>query len=138
MIKIFMAVLLSSMVFITGCANTTNTVLDADQSQVQLRSIQTRSFDTQDKKKTMRAVIATLQDLGFVLDKADEMLGTVSGTKMKGYTIKMTVSVRSRGEKMMVRANAQYGQKPITDPIPYQDFFNSLSKAMFLQANSVD
>jgi len=133
-----MLCVLGSLLIVGGCANTNNRVLDSDESQVQLRSIQTRSFDTDDKKKTMRAVIATLQDLGFVLDKADEELGAISGTKMKGYTIKMTVSVRPRGEITMVRANAQYGIQPITDPLPYQDFFDSLSKAMFLQANSVD
>src|SRR5210317_706387 len=43
-------------------------------SQVELRSIQTRAFETDDRVQTLRTVIATLQDLGFVIDKADETL----------------------------------------------------------------
>ena len=39
-------------------------------SQLRLRQIQTRYFDTSDKQRTVEAVIATLQDLGFVIDKA--------------------------------------------------------------------
>lgn len=124
---------------LVGCASTNQRVLDSDQSQVQLRSIQTRAFDTADKSKAIRAVIATLQDLGFVLDKADEDLGTVSGTKLKGYELRMTVSVRpGNAGKVLVRASGQYNLQPITDPIPYQDFFAALEKALFLQAQAVD
>ncbi len=54
-----------------------------DTSQVQLRSIQSRAFDTTDKEKTMRAIIATLQDLGFMLDRADYTLGVVAASKAR-------------------------------------------------------
>ena len=104
-----------------------------------MRSIQTRAFDTTDKNLTLRTVIATMQDLGFVVDKADETLGLVSGTKLSGYQLKMTVTVRLRGQKqLLVRANAQYNRAAIEDPTPYQDFFNALEKAMFLTAHNVD
>jgi len=83
--------------------------------------------------------MATMQDLGFVLDKADATLGSVSGTKLNGYKLRMTVTVRARGKKQtLVRANAQYGIHPVEDPIPYQQFFTSLEKAMFLTAHQVD
>ena len=83
-------------------------LLKAQTSQVNLRNIQTRAFDTTEKNQTLRTVIATMQDLGFVVDKADETLGLVSGTKLSGYQIKMTVTVRPRGQKqLLVRANAQ-------------------------------
>lgn len=123
----------------SGCQTTQQAVLDSDQSQVQLRQIQSRAFDTRDQPKTLRTVIATLQDLGFVIDKADAELGTVSATKLDGYQLRMTVSVRLKGEtQSMVRANAQYGLEPVTDPVPYQRFFASLEKAMFLTAQAVD
>lgn len=84
-------------------------------------------------------MIATLQDLNFVIDKADLSLGTVSATKLDGYALRMTVSVRGRGEgQMVVRANAQLNTNPITDPAPYQAFFMALERAMFLAAHSVD
>lgn len=124
---------------VIGCATTQQRLLDSDTSQVQLRSIQTRAFDTTDKEKTLRTVMATLQDLGFVIDKADSTLGTVSATKLKHYALRMTVTVRPRGEtQMLVRANAQYNVQPVTDPEPYQQFFISLEKAMFLTAHQAD
>ncbi len=126
-------------VFLAGCATTQQRLLDSESSQVQLRSIQTRAFDTTDKEKTLRTVMATLQDLGFVLDKADATLGTVSATKLKGYALRMTVTIRPRGTtQLLVRANAQYNVQPVTDPEPYQQFFAALEKAMFLTAHQAD
>ena len=82
---------------------------------------------------------ATLQDLGFVIDKASLDLGSVTGTKLKGYTVRMTVNVMPRGKNQMtVRAGAQYNVTPIEDPVIYQDFFNALSKSLFLQAHLED
>lgn len=119
--------------------NSKDQVLATSKSQVELRSIQTRAFDTTDKSTTLRTVMATMQDLGFVLDKADDVLGTVSGTKLDGYALRMTVSVRPRDAKqMMVRANAQYNIQPVEDPAPYQQFFVALEKSMFLTAHNVD
>jgi hypothetical protein len=84
----------------------------------------------------MRGVISTLQDLSFVLERADMMLGTVSGTKFQqGLSIRMTVSVRQKGTtQMVVRANGQLNIQPIEDPKAYQDFFSSLEKSLFLTA----
>ena len=124
---------------IAGCATTQQQLLDSDSSQLRLRSIQTRAFDTTDKEKTLRAVIATLQDLGFLIDKADATLGTVTATKLDRYALRMTVTVRPRGEtQLLVRANAQYETTPVDDPEPYQHFFSALQKAMFLAAHEVD
>lgn len=122
-----------------GCTNAAQDKILAGGSQTQLRSIQTRAFDTADQTMMLRAVIATLQDLGFVIDKVDSDLGTITGTKLAGYRIRMTVTVRPRGEtQLLVRANAQYNQEPIEDPLPYQDFFVALEKALFLTAQNVD
>ena len=124
----------------SGCATSKEQVLKADQSQVQLRSIQTRAFDTSDKEKTMRTIISTLQDLDFVIDRADLDLGSITASKFTANTLlKMTVTVRPRSEtQLLVRTNAQYGIKAIEDPEPYQDFFTSLEKAIFLTAHQVD
>jgi hypothetical protein len=108
-------------------------------SAVELRSFQTRVFDTTDKHKMMRTIIAVLQDLGFIIDKTDEDLGMVTGTKLSGYQIRMTVIVQPRGEKQLsVRASAIYNNKPIEDPMPYQDFFVALEKGIFLTAQKID
>jgi len=130
---------ITAMIFISGCATTQQRLLDSDSSQVQIRSIQSRAFDTTAREKTLRTVIATLQDLGFVIDEADLMLGTVTATKLNRYALRITVSIRPRGEtQTLVRANCQYEDKPVYDPSPYQQFFTSLGKAMFLAAHQVD
>ena len=76
----FYCVFLGLFLFFSGCATTQERLLDSDSSQVQLRSIQSRTFDTTDKEKTLRTIMATLQDLGFVIDQADSLLGTVTAT----------------------------------------------------------
>ena len=125
---------------VPACADTNRRVLDAgDETQLQKRSYQSRSFDTGDKEAVLRAVIATMQDLGFVIDRADLALGTVSGTRMDYDEVRMTVSAHPRGDnQMLVRANAQYNLRPIEDPAQYQNFFNSLGKSLFLSANAVE
>ena len=133
------SILIFLLLFLSGCATTQQRLLDSDSSQVQLRSIQTRAFDTTEKEKTLRTVMATLQDLGFVIDQADSMLGTVTATKLNRYALRITVSIRPRGEtQLLVRANCQYEDRPVNDPEPYQQFFTSLEKAMFLAAHQVD
>lgn len=138
--KVIMLFAALMVVTLLGCQTTSsNQLLKTKQSQVQLRNIQTRAFDTTDKNKTLRTVIATLQDLGFVVDKADELLGSVSATKLDGYQLRMTVTVRPKSEtQLLVRANAQYNLTAVDEPEIYQDFFTSLGKSMFLTAHNVD
>ena len=123
----------------SGCASSKRHVLATSESQVKLRSMQSRTFDTTDKTRTLRTAMATLQDLGFVIDKADNVLGSVSATKLDRYAVRITISVRPHGDtQMLVRANAQYNLKAIEDPEPYQQFFAAFEKAMFLTAHNVE
>lgn len=124
---------------LAGCATSQSQLLATDKSQLALRSIQTRAFETSDKQSTMRSVISTLQDLDFVIDKADLTLGTVTATKLNFYQLRITVTVRPRGKNsMLVRANLENNQRAVTDPIHYQNFFVALEKSMFLTAQNVD
>ena len=112
--------------------------LELIESQLKIRSMQTRAFDTSNENKTLRAIIATLQDFGFVIKKADEALGTITARRIDKYSLRLTVTVRSRGAtQVLVRMNAYYGQ-PVRDPIIFQNFFISLAKSMFLTANPID
>lgn len=141
--KLTMITITGAALALSACQNATNDskshIMGTETSQVAIRQIQTRAFDTTDEKKTLRTIIATLQDLGFVIDKADEDLGSVSGTKLNGYMLRMTVTVKSHGKKQTaIRANAQYNVTAVEDPEPYQQFFTALEKAMFLTAYDVD
>lgn len=122
----------------TACATPNQHVLDSgSETQLQRRSYQSRIFDTSDKEKVLRATISTLQDLGFVIERADLTLGSVSGTKMDRHLVRVTVSVRPRGkEQMIVRANAQFNVTPVEDPKQYQNFFSSLERSLFLTAHA--
>jgi hypothetical protein len=122
---------------LSGC-NSAPKVNEAEVS-LKLRSIQTRSYDTTNANNALRVAMATLQDLGFVIDNADADLGTVSATKLDNAATKMTITVRMRGKtQILVRANAQYRLHAVDDPIFYQQFFTAYSKSMFLEAHEVD
>ena len=122
---------------LAGCASTPKATDGA--VTLKLRAIQTRAYETTDINKTIRTAMATMQDLGFVIDTADAELGSVTASKLDKYVIKMTVTARKRGEsQLLVRANAQYNVTPVEDGNFYQQFFAALSKAMFLDAQEID
>lgn len=128
---------LSALPLLGGCASTPKATDGA--VALKLRAIQTRAFETTDLNKTIRTAMATLQDLGFVIDTADAELGSVTASKLDKYVIKMTVTARRRGEtQLLVRANAQYNVTPVEDANFYQQFFAAFSKAMFLEAQEID
>ena len=127
-----------------GCAPSTEQLLAMSRTQTELRSIQSRVFDTTDRETTLRAAVATLQDLGFVIDNASLPLGSVSGTKLarvRGVPsqVRMTVTVRPRSaSQLLVRANAQRDLDEVSAPEPYQLFFAALARAMFLEGQQVE
>ncbi len=136
---VLLSLIISLSVWMGGCTTSKDAILASDKTQLELRSIQQRAFDSTDREKTLRTIIATLQDLGFVVNHADSILGSVTGTKLNNYSLKMTVTIRPRGtNQLLVRANAQFNIQQVEDPEPYQQFFTALSRAMFLEAHQVD
>lgn len=132
------AVVAATISVVSGCAVApTDALMDSNsESAVKLRQMQSRYFDTADKQRMIEAVLATLQDLGFVIDKANLGLGSVTATKYKGYRVRVTASIVPRGNaQTTVRLNATYDVTPITDPVHYQNFFTALEKSIFLQAH---
>jgi hypothetical protein len=137
----FSVVLILACAFLGGgCATNQQQIMATDQSQVALRSIQSRAFDTTDKKLMLRSVINTMQDLDFLIQDSSLDLGTVTGQKYSGMiVVKMSVMVKERNAKqLLVRANVEYGIKAVDDPKVYQDFFAALEKSIFLTAQQVD
>jgi hypothetical protein len=127
------------LLIVGGCATTTPSDVVGAGTQLQMRHVQTREYDTLNKQMTMRSVIATLQDLGFTIDQAHLDLGTVTATRLHEYTMRMTVTVVEKGaERISVRANARIDESSVQDAATYQDFFVVLDKAMFLTRNNVD
>ena len=127
------------LLLMTGCVSTPHAEVFEGGSAVQLRSYQSRIFDTTDRERTLRTIIAALQDLGFVIDKADATLGSITATKLDDYRLRVTATIRPRGtSQTIVRVNATHDNAAIEDPGPYQDFYVVLEKAMFLTAHNVD
>ena len=51
------------------------------KTQLEMREIQTRSYQSKDLKMVMKAVLNTLQDEGFIIRNADKELGFISASK---------------------------------------------------------
>ncbi|MDE2997533.1 MAG: hypothetical protein OXU79_00470 [Gemmatimonadota bacterium] len=143
-----LALAIGALFVCSACGSSKEHLLKLDESQVEMRSMQTRAFDTTDKEGMLRTVISTLQDLGYIVNEANEVIGTVSARttdiKYKLFSKKklpllITVTVRPRGEtQLLVRANAQFDEKAVRNPLVYQNFFNVLEKSIYLSAHEVD
>ena len=112
-------------------------LLAPTEAQMKIRSVQTRTFDVKERQVAMRAVIAALQDLGFIIERANESLGLVTAARFAepNYydVLGVTVTVRPQADaRMMIRANAIYNNKPIEDPKVYQNFFATLERSLFV------
>jgi hypothetical protein len=121
---------------LVSCASTppVREIIYEDQmTQLQARSIQSRTFEMTDRIKAMRAVITTLQDLDFVIDQADSRLGIITATKLKSYHLHITVKVDDRSSgRILVRIQLSAGMYPLVEAV-YQEFFTSLEKNIFLK-----
>ena len=130
---------------LAGCAtDPSREVLSGADNALKMRTAQTRAFETSDKNRVLRGVVATLQDLGFMVTAADAALGTVTARKFTvesgvPYDLRVTVSVRPRdADRMLVRANAEFNSKPVEDAHAYQRFFAALGKTLFLADKEVE
>lgn len=117
-----------------------DTLLAPDVQQASQREMQTRSFDVSDRNQALRGVIAALQDLGFIIERANEPLGLVTAARFAEPSwhdvVGVTVTVRPQpGGKMEIRANAIYNNEPISDPKIYQNFFATLERSLFVGRN---
>jgi len=112
-------------------------LLSLSEAQMKMRSFQTRTFDAKDDNTVLRAVVAALQDLGFIIERANAPMGLVTAGKFagEGFTgfVEVTVMVRSTGTNQTeVRVNALFNTKPIDDPKIYQNFFTTVERSLFV------
>ncbi|HVN40606.1 MAG TPA: hypothetical protein VMW19_20765 [Myxococcota bacterium] len=134
------AVWLATAFALAECANPPvppPNLLAPTEEQAALRAMQTRTFEVADRTQAMRGVIAALQDLGFIIERANDALGLVTAARFAepGYNdmVGVTVIVRPQGaDKMEIRVNAIYDNKPITDANIYQNFFATLEHSLFI------
>jgi hypothetical protein len=127
---------------IAGCKapEPSPTLLAPTAAQTRLRSYQSRTLDIGDRMTAMRGVMGVLQDLGFIIERANEPLGLVTGARFAepNYSdvVGVTVTVRPQeGQGMLIRVNAIFNNRPIEDPQVYQNFFAALERSLFATAN---
>ncbi len=139
-------ILLLASIFLAACANTTPQIIMSKKGAVELRAMQSRAFETSNRNKVFRGIIATFQDLGYSIEKVEPAAGTVTADKLARLTMTATVYPRNEN-RMIVRANAivkiaptQAAQGVQVDGAEFyqQRFFEPLSKAIFLQALQVE
>lgn len=126
---------------LTACqAAPKESLLLSKKSPIEIRAMQSREFASSDRNTVIRAVISTMQDLGYTLEKVDASSGAVTGTKLA--QLKLSASIYPEGlSQTIVRANALVLIKPIWHQVDapefYQrDFFDPLSKSLILVPNT--
>lgn len=111
-------------------------LLALTEAQMKTRSFQTRAFYVKDQNRVLRGVVASLQDLGFIIERANGPMGLVTAGKFgpDGYGfVELTVTVRAKGtQQTEVRVNALFNTKPIEDQRVYQNFFAVVERSLFL------
>ena len=128
-----------------GCVAQPSVSLEMEDSAVEVRSYQSRTYEGVAVATVMHAMISTLQDLGFVIRMGDARLGLVSASRFErggmgvaNGELLVTATVReTSSETVEVRVNARLGMVPVEDPEPYRDFFAAVSQAVFLEHRAV-
>lgn len=129
----------SMMLVLAACATPTPSpdILAPTEEQTKLRSYQTRTFEIAERQVAMRAVLGVLQDLGFIVERANEPLGLITAARFAepnwSDVVAVTVTVRTAADgQTMIRVNAIHNNRPIVEPEPYQRFFAALERSLIL------
>jgi hypothetical protein len=125
--------------FVQACAGPKpppEELLSLSEAQMKIRSYQTRVFDIESQDKVVRGVVAALQDLGFIIERANAPMGLVTAGKFdQGGFVALTVTVRPKGAgQNEVRVNALFNTQPIEDPKAYQNFFAAVERSLFISS----
>lgn len=167
---------------LAGCATSMpKSALRLTESTLDLRSIQTRSFEVESEQAILTAAVATMQDMEYNIDEIEQELGIITASKTTDidaapeiakftvlqliciaanacrvdptdmadkHTVTMSMVVLpslARANEFTARVTVHYetfnmkGEtmklESIVDPDVYQEVFQKLSNALFIQAN---
>lgn len=130
-LTLILLMLISSTAVFARQAKGADEIITTQQSQLEKRQIQTRTYTGNDKALIMKAMLNVLQDEGFIVYNANPLLGYISGTKefdaadksidvakefgvssrslawkgVKVATIEATANIAEYGKEMKVRIN---------------------------------
>lgn len=127
-------------------------------SALEIRQMQTRTYDVKNKKELMEGIVNVLQDRDYLINESSYNLGVVTGykeTKEKAFMgsryVRYETSVQVNelnGSKYKVRTNfikknidptgSVTTQINIQNPEEfYRDFFTQLNKSLFIEAQGI-
>ena len=133
---------------------------------LQVRELQTRTYETTDTAMVTKALLNVLQDDGFIIQNANADLGAITANKEKTvrewhggflyswdvkYAWICSVNITPFGQQTKVRVNvqvreahgAEWASPPrevaseVDDPTYYRDFFAKVDKGIFIQKESL-
>lgn len=129
---------------------------------LQVRELQTRTYETTDIGMMMKALVNVLQDDGFIIQNSNADLGVITASKEKSvrewhggflyswdvkYAWVCSVNITPFGQQTKVRVNvrvreahgAEWASPPrevvseVDDPTYYGTFFAKVDKGVFIQ-----
>ena len=160
-VLVFMLAGLGPLTYLTSCAMTASAPV---KTQLQIRQLQTRVFETPDDKAVLKAMVNVLQDDGYIIKDANAELGILAATKEyeeenpffenlfvhptreeKSSVVEVSANISKHGEKCRVRANFQIKTfrvdgsvkkaGRIEDEQHYTEFFTKVHKGIFLDVD---
>jgi hypothetical protein len=91
----------------------------------------TRDFASSDIHRALRLAIATLQNLGFALENADNETGTLIASRLDTHPLRLTVTISAKSETEITAAvSSAYAATELADPTPANTFFAAYEAAL--------
>jgi len=157
MFKFFLKI---SVLFLACISLTVNMPVFAKEeaTALEIRQMQTRTYEVKNKKQLMEAIVNVLQDRNYLINESNYKLGIISGyreLKEKSFWIQRFVRYESSvqiseqdANKYKVRTNFikkhidAYGnlsnKKEIKNPEElYREFFSELDKSIFIEKQGI-
>jgi len=148
-------------VVLSGCESIPKDVLKSQAPTIETRRVQSRRFDSKDEKKVLMACGNLLQDLGFNITESDAGSGLIVGHKDRsavearqvaakvlvaslflGTNIaidKNSIGVRVTFQRLVYDDENRLSKaEALSNPLHYQEFFEKLSKSLFLNAHNLE
>uniref|UniRef100_UPI004048689D hypothetical protein n=1 Tax=Aliarcobacter sp. TaxID=2321116 RepID=UPI004048689D len=151
--KINLLISLGILFFITGCSNIKTLEITPEnniinkESSLQIRDIQTRTFENTTKEELLNAIVDTLLDDGYFVNMIDTKAGVISAKNSKNNPELNIVSVvkKLKNNSFLVRFSINAIDKSsstsniiIQDDLIYRYLFDKLRKSLFLNENFYD
>lgn len=139
---------------LTACLPTFAKGKVAAPSSLEIRQMQTRTYDVKDKKELMEAIVNVLQDRDYLINESNYNLGVISGykeCKEKSHYVRYETSVQInelKANSYKVRTNfLKKNIDPMGDATTqidiknpeefYREFFSQLNKSLFIEEQGI-